>query len=92
MSKINIDEITKLNYEAQLRRGQIREGTNEIGFMKKIQEEFDELTAHLLNRWEIDPKELADLTLVCFSMAQHFGIDLVEEMRNKAEYNMIRED
>jgi NTP pyrophosphatase (non-canonical NTP hydrolase) len=37
-----------------------------------------------------DPSELADVTLVCFAMAEHFGINLIEEMRKKTEFNEKR--
>ena len=39
-----------------------------------------------------DTVELADVTLVCFSMAKHFDINLIDEMQKKMKVNEKRND
>ena len=41
---------------------------------------------------KFDEKELADVALVCFTMAKHFNIDLIKVMEEKMLYNEIRKD
>jgi len=90
--KIGIDEglsfltdITHRNYEATKRRGLITKFTTFYDFIFKLKEEVDEFYADS-EAWS----ELADIALVCFSMAEHYGIDLIEEMRKKTEFNEKR--
>ena len=91
---MTIQEITKRNYEATVRRGQINNQTHVGNFSNKLHEELTELQLTLsvsqINPFDI--KELADIALVCFAMAQHFGYDLVSEMEKKMLYNEKRED
>lgn len=64
-------------------------------FIDKMREETDELAeSYSIGRvsCEFDVKELADKALVCFAMAEHYGIDLVDEMRKKTEFNEKRKD
>lgn len=89
--KIGIDngltyltDITHRNYEATKRRGLITSETKCDDFVLKIREETDELDSY------VDWSELADIALVCFAMAEHYGIDLIEEMRKKTEFNEKR--
>jgi len=90
-----LPDITHRNYEATKRRGLIDEKTTFYDFIAKMREEADELEeSYNIGRiaCEFDPKELADVALVCFAMAEHYGIDLVDEMRKKTEFNEKRED
>lgn len=80
-----ITDITHRNYLATVRRGLITEETGMWEFIDKIREEIDEFNAN----WG-DWSELADITLVCFAMAEHYGIDLIDEMRKKTEFNEKR--
>lgn len=80
-----LTDITHRNYEATKRRGLILSGTSQWDFIRKIREETDEFN----DDWA-DWSELADITLVCFAMAEHYGIDLIEEMRKKTEFNEKR--
>lgn len=82
-----LTEITRRNYQATRRRGLITDETTYDDFIAKMREEVDELDADSeTNAWS----ELADITLVCFAMAEHYGIDLIDEMRKKTEFNEVR--
>lgn len=86
-------EIIRRNYAATVRRGLITPETTKDEFIDKICEETDELGIAVLNSDKINEREeLADIALVCFAMAQHYGIDLIDEMRKKVEYNEKRQD
>lgn len=91
---MNIQEITRRNYYATRRRGQITDTTNEMDFAKKIQEELNELIESF-GKSHIHPfdiKELADIALVCFGKAHHFGYDLLKAMEEKTLFNEQRPD
>lgn len=84
-----LTDITHRNYEATKRRGLISNKTTFYDFIVKMREETNELVSSY-DGCEFDPKELADKALVCFAMAEHYGIDLIEEMRKKTEFNEKR--
>lgn len=90
---MDIKEIAERNYYATKRRGQISRRTDEMDFVIKIQEETRELLESIgksiVNPFDI--KELADIVLVSFSMARHFGYDLLSVMEQKMLYNEKRE-
>ena len=89
---VNIDDVVDRNYFANVRRGQISDKTTVRDSLSKIYEEVGEL----IESWDgcdsFDTVELADVTLVCFSMAKHFGINLVDEMAKKMKVNEKRKD
>ena len=89
---VNIDDVVDRNYFAQIRRGKISDKTNAGVLIAKIYEEVGEL----IESWDgcdsFDKVELADVTLVCFSMAKHFGINLFDEMEGKMKINENRKD
>ena len=92
-----IKELADRNYNAQLKRGTITDKTIGDDFLCKIQEEIDELadsyTRYLyIEKEQIDEKELADIILVCLSMAKHFKIDIFKVLEEKVVYNENRED
>ena len=87
----NLDDVVDRNYFAQIRRGKISDKTNVRDFLAKIYEEVDELIESY-GCDSFDKVELADVTLVCFSMAKHFGINLVDEMEGKMKVNEKRND
>ena len=90
---MTIQEITDRNYSATVKRGQITDKTNSRDFIRKIDEETEELLLSNYNSDDsFDIKELADITLVCFSMAKHYNINLVEAMEEKMLYNETRID
>lgn len=81
-------DITHRNYLATVRRGLITPDTLLWDFIAKLKEEVKELDESFPEDWS----ELADIALVCFAMAEHYGIDLVDEMRKKTEFNEKRKD
>ena len=88
---VNIDDVVDRNYFANVRRGKISDKTNVRDFLAKIYEEVDELIESY-GCDSFDKVELADVTLVCFSMAKHFGINLIDEMEKKMKVNEKRND
>jgi len=84
--RTHLTDITHRNYEATKRRGLITSETTPYDFIEKIREEVTELE----ETYGTDDSELADIALVCFAMAEHYGIDLIEEMRKKTEFNETR--
>ena len=88
---VNIDDVVDRNYFANIRRGKISDKTTVRDFLAKIYEEVDELIESY-GCDSFDTVELADVTLVCFSMAKHFDINLIDEMQKKMKVNEKRND
>ena len=89
---VNIDDVTDRNYFANIRRGKISDKNNVRVFLAKIHEEVGELIESWDGDDSFDKVELADVTLVCFSMAKHFDINLIDEMQKKMKVNEKRND
>jgi NTP pyrophosphatase (non-canonical NTP hydrolase) len=89
---MDIKEITGRNYYANKRRGQIKNGSNYMDFLIKLEEEVNELIESTMEHRRTDNEELADVVLVCFAMAQHFNIDLLKVMEDKMLINEKRKD
>ena len=89
---VNLDDVVNRNYFANVKRLKISDKTTVRDFLGKIHEEVGEL----IESWDgcdsFDKVELADVTLVCFSMAKHFDINLVDEMAKKTKVNEKRND
>lgn len=87
-----LDDVVNRNYFANVRRLKISDKTTVSEWLAKIHEEVGEL----IESWDgcdsFDQVELADVTLVCFSMAKHFDINLVDEMEKKMKVNEKRKD
>ena len=81
---MTIHEIIDRNYAATVDRGLITLSTSKNEFIQKIMEETHEF---IDGSWD----ELADIVLVAFACADHFGIDLLAEMENKVLFNEIRD-
>ena len=89
---VNLDDVVDRNYFANVRRGQISDKTTVRDCLSKIYEEVGELIESFDGDDSFDKVELADVTLVCFSMAKHFDINLVDEMEKKMKVNEKRND
>ena len=89
---VNIEDVVDRNYFANIRRGKISDKTNVRDCLAKIYEEVGELIESWDGDDSFDKIELADVTLVCFSMAKHLGINLVDEMQKKMKVNEKRND
>ena len=89
---VNLDDVVNRNYFANIKRGKISDKTTVRDWLAKLHEEVGEL----IESWDgcncFDKIELADVTLVCFSMAKHFDINLVDEMEKKMKVNEKMED
>ena len=89
---VNLDDVVGRNYFANVKRLKISDKTTVMEWLGKIHEEVGEL----IESWDgcdsFDKVELADVTLVCFSMAKHFDINLVDEMEKKMKVNEKRND
>ena len=89
---VNLDDVVDRNYFANVKRLKISDKTTVRDFLSKIHEEVGEL----IESWDgcdsFDKVELADVTLVCFSMAKHFDINLIDEMQKKMKVNEKRND
>lgn len=89
---MDLNEIVKLNYLSAINRGQITNKTRISDILDKLDEEVAELKqSHTLND-TFDIKELADVVLVCTSLAIFEGVDLLKAMEEKAIYNSQRKD
>ena len=90
---MEIQEIINRNYEATKKRGLIDEKTNAYNFTSKINEELNELDESIYNCGKkFDEKELADIILVCFSMAKHNNINILQFLEEKMLFNEQRID
>lgn len=89
---MDIQEITNRNYAATVKRGQIVSFTQAYEIIEKLFEEAYELDYSVKIDNSFDEKELADVALVCFTMAKHFNIDLIKVMEEKMLFNEIRKD
>ena len=89
---VNIEDVVDRNYFVNVRRGKISDKTNAGVFIAKIHEEVGELIESWDGDDSFDKVELADVTLVCFSTAKHFGINLIDEMEKKMKVNEKRND
>lgn len=91
---MNIQEIIERNYQAAVKRGKITNKTDCSHFATDIRNEVTELEMSLstskINTFDVS--ELADIILVSFSLARHFGYDIEKELIKKTLYNEIRKD
>jgi len=88
--RLSQEEVQQRNYAATERRGLIHDHTSVFDFCEKIGEELGELTVSCQYKTKFDPKELADIVIVCESMALHYGIDLQKEKELKMFVNEKR--
>lgn len=89
---MKIEEIIERNYKATVKRGQINKFTTAADIVEKLFEEVYELDYSTKIDNYFDEKELADVVLVCFTMAKHFDINLIEAMKEKMLFNEQRKD
>jgi len=85
-------ELIEANYKSIVDRGFITPTTTLFEFLDKLDEEVRELNQEALTPKEYSnlPEELADVIMVCLNMANHFNIDIEEEIKNKIEINKQR--
>ena len=89
---MKIKEIQERNYRATVKRGQITKKTNFYDFLRKTHEEVQELYDDYIHTGNVDPLELADIILVCMSLAKHNKIDIDKALQAKVIINENRKD
>ena len=91
---MELKEIIKRNYEATVRRGQINNKTTVSDFLKKTDEEVQELKDSRKGSqiYPFDPKEAIDVILVQTAMLHHYGFDTEKLLAEKMLYNEQRQD
>jgi len=91
--RLTLEEVSLRNYNSAVRRGKINDKTNIFDFIGKIAEEAIELSDSTKVGTSIfDASELADISIVCDSIAIHYGIDLQAEKEKKMLFNECRKD
>lgn len=89
--RLSQEEVQLRNYAATEKRGLITDKTTIEDFVCKLREEVEELWySSNSGKCSIDPSELADIVIVCESMALHYGIDLQKEKELKMYINEKR--
>ncbi len=85
-------EIIEANYKSIVDRGYITPTTTLFEFLDKIDEEVYELNDEAMKPKQYSnlPEELADVIMVCLNMANHYNIDIEQEIKNKIEINKQR--
>jgi len=76
-------------YDCAVKRGKITKQTTRKQFLEAIASELLELAE--ANEFNED-LEMADIVLICYSMAEHRRIPLDEAIEHKHEYNLTRKD
>lgn len=76
-------------YDCAVKRGKITRQTTRKQFLEAIASELLELADYTP---QLQQSELADIVLVCYSMAEHYGFQLDQATKNKHEYNLTRKD
>lgn len=76
-------------YNCAVKRGKITPQTTRKQFLEAIASELLELADYTP---QLQQSELADIALVCYSMAQHYGFQLDQAIEHKHEFNLTRKD
>ncbi len=85
-------DLIEANYKSIVDRGIITPTTTLFEFLDKIDEEVYELNDEAMKPKQYSnlPEELADVIMVCLNMANHYNIDIEQEIKNKIEINKQR--
>lgn len=86
---MDIKEIQTRNYDATVRRGLITTDTQMNEFIHKLYEEVTELKDST-QFGIMDGLELADIIIVCLSVAKHMDIDIQDMLEKKTIINENR--
>jgi hypothetical protein len=87
---MNLIEIQNRNYQATVKRGLITPKTTESEFIAKLFEEVRELDNSRRFFGKFDPYELADVMIVCLSIAKHYDVDIIKSLEDKTIINEKR--
>lgn len=84
-----MEELIKQNYKSIVARGLISPSTTRHDFQNKLIEEVNELfESELLT--DNFKEEIADVIMVCLNFAEHYHIDIIQEIKNKIKTNEKR--
>lgn len=86
-----LQKIIRENYDSIVKRGLITPDTKPREFLEKLDEECKEFETALLTgtKKEIN-EELADVILTALNFAQHYDIDIEDELTKKIKKNYER--
>ena len=85
-----MENIIESNYKSIVDRGLISPKTTKRDFILKLEEEVQEFIDASLNSNGSESEELADVILVCLNIANHYGINIEREIKNKIRKNFNR--
>lgn len=93
MKDNDVKKLLESCYEVTCKRGQINDKTMNVDFIKKLNEEYNEVVYEFEKgthnaMWT----ELADLATVCFNFAKHYNVDLFKVMKAKNDNDWLRND
>jgi len=97
-NRLTPEEVAHRNYNSAVRRGKINDRTSIDHFVSKLKEEVNEFEESIdypkIGESGIlfDNSELADISIVCDSIAIHYAIDLQAEKEAKMLFNEKRND
>ena len=85
-------DLIEANYKSIVDRGLIAPSTTLFEFLDKIDEEVEEINKEALKPKQYSnlPEELADVIMVCLNFANHYNIDIEQEIKNKIKVNEQR--
>lgn len=82
--------LIEVNYEVTKKRGLINKETSTREFVMKLKEEVQEFIDAALHEKGDFNHELADVILVCFNIARHYGVDIEKQLLNNIIKNFNR--
>lgn len=82
--------LIELNYMITRQRGLISSQTTSTEFIEKLNEEVDEFVNCAIHGEPGFEHELADIILVCFNIANHYGIDIEKQLMENLIKNAQR--
>lgn len=82
--------IIELNYRVTRNRGLINNKTTDREFVMKLEEEVQEFVDAFLHGDGDYGHELADIILVCFNIAKHYGLDVEYQLLTNISKNISR--
>jgi len=85
-------DLIERNYLSTVKRGLITPDTGIVEFLDKLEEEVGEFIETIDNPTteEATAFELADIILVCFNIAHHYGIPIEQYLKTKININFQR--
>ena len=82
--------LIEMNYTVTQKRGLIDSKTQTVDFVLKLEEEVQEFIDAAINDNGDFDHELADIILVCFNIARHYGVDIEKQLLNNIIKNVQR--